>query len=207
MKRKSLWLVLVPALALSALAQESRQDISVSGSGVIGVSVPGLPAVTSNIALGGLVSYRYMVTPRSGLELNYQYSQTQFQYTGFYNCQNPNGTTCPSLFVHARQQEISGAYVYNLSFRNWNPFAEVGAGGYIFTPIQDAKTSVFDVAQNTNIGAFYGVGAAYQISPSFDIRAEYRGLIIKVPSFSIPGARTGVYQNINDPVIGIAYHF
>jgi opacity protein-like surface antigen len=207
MKRKSLWLVLLPALTLCAAAQESRQDISISGSGVIGVSVPGLPAATSNSALGGLVSYRFMVTPRSGLEANYQYSQTQYQYTGFYNCQNPNGSSCPSLFVHTRQQEISGAYVYNMTFGNFNPFAEAGVGGYVFSPIKDPGTSIFDVAQNTNIGAFYGVGVAYQISPSFDIRAEYRGLIIKIPSFSLPGARTGVYQNVSDPVIGIAYHF
>ena len=94
-----------------------------------------------------------------------------------------------------------------MTFGNFNPFAEAGVGGYVFSPIKDPGTSVFDVAQNTNIGAFYGVGVAYQISPSFDIRAEYRGLIIKIPSFSLPGARTGVYQNVNDPVIGIAYHF
>lgn len=207
MKRKSLWLVLLPVLAVGALGQESRQDISVSASGVIGVNVPGLPAAQSDTNLGGLVSYRYMVTPRSGLELNYQYSQTQYRYEGFYNCTNPNGTPCASLFVHTRQQELSGAYVYNLTFGNFNPFAEAGIGGYVFTPIRDGQTSVIDVAQNTNIGAFYGVGVAYQISPSFDIRAEYRGLVIKIPSFSIPGARTGIYQNINDPVIGIAYHF
>src|SRR5580698_9043755 len=207
MKRKSLWLVLLPALAVCAMAQESRQDISVSASGVIGVNVQGLPAAQSNSALGGLVSYRYMVTPRSGLEVNYQYSQTQYQFTGFYHCVNPNGTPCASLFVHTRQQEISGAYVYNMTFGNFNPFAEVGVGGYVFTPIHDSMTSVFDVSQNTNIGAFYGAGVAYQISPSFDIRAEYRGLLIKIPSFSFPGARTGVYQNVSDPVIGIAYHF
>lgn len=207
MKRKSLWLVLLPALTLCAAAQESRQDISISGSGMIGVNVQGLPAAQSNSALGGLVSYRYMVTPRSGLEVNYQYSQAQYQFTGFYNCQLPSGATCPSVFVHTRQQEISGAYVYNMTFGNFNPFAEAGVGGFIFTPIHDSSTSIFDAAQNTNIGVLYGAGVAYQISPSFDIRAEYRGLVIKIPSFSLPGARTGVYQNVSDPVIGIAYHF
>jgi outer membrane immunogenic protein len=207
MKRKSLWLVLLPVLALSAAAQESRQDISVSASGVIGVNVPGLPAVQSDTNVGGLVSYRYMVTPRSGLEVNYQYSQTQYRYAGFYNCRKPDGTLCNSLYIHTRQQELSGAYVYNLTFGNFSPFAEAGVGGFVFSPIRDSGTSNYDVAQNTNIGVFYGVGVAYQISPSFDIRAEYRGLVIKIPSFSILGARTGVYQNVNDPVIGIAYHF
>jgi opacity protein-like surface antigen len=198
MKCKSLWLVLLPALAVGAVAQESRQDISVSGSGILSTSVSGNPSVSSNNAFGGLVSYRYMLTPRSGLELNYQYGQTQFHYGGFY----------PSpVYVDSRFQELSGAYVYNRNYGNFNPFVEAGIGGYVFSPIKGSQTSVTDVSQNTNIGVFYGGGVAYQISPSFDIRAEYRGLIIKEPSFSIPGLRTGLYQNLNNPVIGIAYHF
>jgi opacity protein-like surface antigen len=191
-------MVLLPALAVSALAQESRQDASVSLTGITPTSVPGTPSAQSNAALGALVSYRYMLTPRSGLEVNYQYGQTTFYYNGFY--------TSP-VYVHTRFQELSGAYVYNRNYGNFNPFVEAGVGGYIFTPLKDGQTSVYDVNQNTNIGLFYGAGLAYQISPSFDIRAEYRGLVIKEPSFSIQGLRTGIYQNLNNPVIGIAYHF
>jgi opacity protein-like surface antigen len=198
MKVKSLWLVLLPALAVGAAAQESRQDISLSGSGLLSTSVSGNPSISSKSAFGGLASYRYMLTPRSGLELNYQYGQTNFNYGGFY----PS-----SVYVHARFQELSGAYVYNRNYGNFNPFLEGGIAGFVFSPIKGDGTSVIDVAQNTNVGVFYGAGLAYQISPSFDIRAEYRGLIVKEPSFSVPGLRTGVYQNLNNPVLGIAYHF
>jgi opacity protein-like surface antigen len=192
MKVKSLWLVLLPALAVGAAAQESRQDISLSPTAFVGTGVKGTPAEGSATSLGGLASYRYMLTPRSGLELNYQYSETAFTYPGFY-CSAQAG--CSPLRVKARFQELSGAYVYNRNYGNFNPFVEGGLGGLI------------DVAQNTNIGVFYGAGLAYQISPSFDVRVEYRGLIAKIPSFSIPGARTGIYDNISNPVIGIAYHF
>ncbi len=53
----------------------------------------------------------------------------------------------------------------------------------------------------------YGAGLAYEISPSFDIRAEYRGLVTKVPTFSDSQFTTNRWYNIYNPVIGVAYHF
>jgi opacity protein-like surface antigen len=141
-----------------------------------------------------------MLTPRSALELNYQYSQMAFHYPTFAAS---NGYAR----VHARYQEISGAYVYSRNYGRYNPFVEAGIGGFIFSPLQDGGTTTYSVAQNTNIGAMYGAGLAYQISPSFDIRVEYRGLLMKVPSFSNNDFRTGVYTNWSNPAIGIAYHF
>jgi opacity protein-like surface antigen len=64
--------------------------------------------------------------------------------------------------------------------------------------------------QQTNIGGMYGAGIAYEISPSFDIRAEYRGFVTKVPNFGNPGnykLDTNKYYNIYNPVLGVAYHF
>ena len=122
------------------------------------------------ISLGALVGYRYMLTPRSALEVNYGYSQGSFKYkTSFL----PNGR------VHSREQEISGAYIYNMNFRNFNPFVEAGVGGLIFTPIRDYGTNLLDTKQNTNIGGLFGGGVAYELSPSFNIRAEYRGFVVE----------------------------
>ena len=42
---------------------------------------------------------------------------------------------------------------------------------------------------------------------TFDIRAEYRGIVVKAPNFGITNADTKRYYNINAPAIGIAYHF
>ena len=47
------------------------------------------------------------------------------------------------------------------------------------------------------------------LSPSFDIRAEYRGFVTKTPDFSLPGElsrRTGT-RSFMSPSIGVAYHF
>jgi opacity protein-like surface antigen len=187
-------------VAIPALAQESRQDISLSGSGIIPPFASGNTVqLHATVGYGGLVSYRYLLTPHGGLELNYQYNQNVQHFCCVFGSYN----------IHDRFQEISGAYVYSFNFKNLNPFIEGGAAGFIFSPIDDAKTDTYGISRNTNVGILYGAGIAYEISPSFDIRAEYRGLVMKTPTFNYPGNdfRTNVYYNIYDPVIGIAYHF
>ena len=199
MKKMMLLGALLVCAAAVGNAQESRQDVSASALGVFGPEVHGLGVQENQLgALGFLGSYRYSVTPRSSLEMNYMFNQTSEKFT-------PPGRD--TVYVHTRQQEISGAYVYSRNYRNFNPFVEVGVGGIIFTPIRDFKTSQLDTKQNTNIGALAGGGLAYEISPSFDIRAEYRGFLIKTPDFGRADYKTNRYEWLSLPVIGIAYHF
>jgi outer membrane immunogenic protein len=197
-------MMLLGALLLSAtagFAQESRQDVSISAMGLFAPEVHG-NAVQLNTTntLGFLASYRFMLTPRSAVELNYSFAQFSEKYVTSF---------APNVRIHTRSQEMSGAYVYNMNFKNFNPFVEAGPGAIIFTPIIDAGTNQKDTRQNTNIGALFGGGVAYEISPSFDIRAAYRGFLVKTPDFSLPGniLRTNRYEVISMPVIGIAYHF
>jgi outer membrane immunogenic protein len=198
MKKTLLLFLLLPFLAAASQAQESRQDLSVSVSGIFPPFITGNDVQqTATYGLGGLVSYRYMLTPRSGLELNYQYAQnSQKYYTSFNNVR-----------VHDRMQEFSGAYVLNQTFKSWNPFLEAGPAAFIFAPLDDASTTQIDVKQQTILGAMYGGGVAYELSPSFDIRAEYRGLLMKTPNFGLEPQKTGRFYNVYNPVIGIAYHF
>jgi outer membrane immunogenic protein len=198
MKKSLLLLLLLPLTAVACFAQESRQDISVSGSALIPPYIAGNGAqISSSIGLGTLISYRFLLTPRSGLELNYGYSQAE------QHIRDPTN----NVYVHDRIQEISGAYVYSFTFKNFNPFLEAGIGGFLHSPIDDAKTSINSLSRNTNVGFLYGGGIAYEISPSFDIRVEYRGEIYKTPTFGQTNFSTGRYYNVYDPVIGVAYHF
>ena len=168
MKKTLLLFLLLPFVAVASHAQESRQDVSVSVTGIFSPFITGNDVQQSATdGLGGLVSYRYMLTPRSGLELNYQYAQnSQKYYTSFNNVR-----------VHDRMQEFSGAYVLNANFKNWNPFLEGGPAAFMFAPLDDASTTQIDVKGQTILGAMYGAGVAYELSPSWDIRAEYRGLL------------------------------
>ncbi|MEO8869688.1 MAG: outer membrane beta-barrel protein [Granulicella sp.] len=186
--------------AMTAFGQESRQDVSASAFGLISPDVVGNAVHKSaTTSIGFLGSYRYLLTPRSGLELNYGFTQNDNKYiTSFTNAR-----------VHTRQQELSGAYVYNMTFKNFNPFAELGVGAMIFSPIKDFGSNNLDVKQNTNLGALFGAGVAYEISPSFDIRLQYRGFLSKTPDFSHTNEifKTNRYEVISTPAVGIAYHF
>ena len=196
MKKTILMSALVLA-ASAAYAQESRQDISISGTALVGPTVEGNGVILRPTYTGGvLVSYRYLLTPHSALEANYSWAQNSNYYTV---------STTNFGSVHTRQQEGTVAYVYGLSFKRYNPFIEGGVGGVFYTPIQEG-TFTLDATSNTRIAAMVGGGVAYEISPSFDLRVQYHGLINKAPQFETRFA-TNRYQVTSMPAIGIAYHF
>ena len=101
MKKMMLLGALLVCAAAVGNAQESRQDFSASATGVFGPEVHGLGVQENTLsALGFLASYRYSVTPRSGLEINYGYLQNSEKFT-------PPGRG--TVYVHTRQEEITGA--------------------------------------------------------------------------------------------------
>ena len=181
-------------------AQESRQDISISGIALIEPFVASSTNVQvhSNAAFGALASYRFMLTPSSALEANY--GVTYENSINYYV--NPN-----HYQVLTRTQEISAAYVRSFTYKKFNPFVEAGPGVFIFLPIRNSGTTSLDVKQQTSVGGIYGGGIAYEISPSWDIRAEYRGFVTKVPTFDNNQFTTNKWYNIYIPTLGMAYHF
>jgi opacity protein-like surface antigen len=200
MKKIALIAILLAVCVAAGRAQESRQDVSLSGTGLIEPYIGSSTDVYvhSNRAFGALVSYRFMLTPSSAVEANY--GITYQNKITFHT--NPN-----TYQILTRNQEISAAYVRTFNFRKFNPFVEAGGGGFIFMPIRNSGTQNIDVKQETHTGALYGAGLAYEISPSFDIRAEYRGLITRVPTFGISTFATNKWYNIYVPTVGVAYHF
>jgi outer membrane immunogenic protein len=200
MKRIAFLVSLLALFAAAASAQESRQDISLSGTALIEPFMASSTTVQvhSTTAYGGLLSYRFMLTPNSALQANY--GITYQNSIGYYVIPN-------NYKVLVRTQEMSGAYVRSFVFKNWNPFVEAGPGGFIFLPIRNSGTTNLDVKQQTEVGGIYGAGFAYEVSPSFDIRAEYRGWVTKVPTFGDSQLTTNRWYNISVPTVGVAYHF
>src|SRR5580692_6921895 len=180
--KKTMLLGVLMLSAAAGYAQESRQDVSFSGTGIFGPTVHGAANVKQNMtgALGLLLSYRYMLTA------------TSFQ---------------PFARIHSRQQEVTAAYVYSLNFKRFSPFAEVGVGTLIFTPVLDNGTNLLGTKSTKGVAGLFGGGVAYEVSPSFDIRLEYRGFLTKAPSFGEANFSTNRYEVISMPVLGVAYHF
>lgn len=207
MKKIVLVLCLLAGFAAMSSAQESRQDVSLSGMGLIAPFIASSTDVQvhSNYALGGLVSYRFMLTPNSALEANYGIT-----YQNTYKYLVANSLTVPIL---TRTQEISAAFVRSFIYKKYNPFVEAGPTGLIFLPIRNSGTATYDAKQQTQVGLLYGAGFAYEVSPSFDIRAEYRAYVTKVPNFGLGSGNstenltTNKWFNIFVPTVGVAYHF
>ena len=74
MKKIALIAFLLAVSVAAGRAQESRQDISLSGTGLVEPFMASSTTVqvSSNRAFGALLSYRFMLTPTSALEANYQ---------------------------------------------------------------------------------------------------------------------------------------
>jgi len=202
--KKTMLLGVLMLSAAAGYAQESRQDVSISGTGILSPTIHGANTVKQSAtgALGVLLSYRYMVTPRSALEVNYSFEQNSQKYVigNVYNYR-----------IHSRMQEATFAYVYSLNFKRFSPFAQVGVGTLFFTPVLDQGTTLLYTKSSKGLTGLFGAGLAYELSPSFDIRVEYRGYLTKTPSFGENGSQfdlqTNRYEIISAPAIGVAYHF
>ncbi len=205
MKKIVFAIFLMAVCVATGRAQESRQDVSLSAFGLIEPFIASSTDVQvhSNYGIGALLGYRFMLTPNSALEANYGITyQNHLRYIS-----NPNTIPIP-----VRTQEISAAYVRSFTFRRFNPFVEAGPAVLIFLPIRNSGLGAIDAKQQTQVGGLYGAGIAYEISPSFDIRAEYRGIVSKVPNFGLNNANTfnlstNKWWNIYEPTVGVAYHF
>ncbi|HTW81620.1 MAG TPA: outer membrane beta-barrel protein [Terracidiphilus sp.] len=200
MKKIASLAILLAATVAACHAQESRQDFSLSGIGLIEPFRTSSTTVqeSASPAYGALGSYRFMLTPTTALEANYgiTYQNSISFYINPYH-----------YHVLTRTQEISGAFVKSFVYKNWNPFVEGGPGAFIFLPIVNSGTNTKDVKQQIEVGAIFGAGFAYEVSPSFDIRAEYRGFATKVPTFDYSEFTTNRWYEISIPTVGVAYHF
>ena len=101
--KKMILLGALMTLCIAAVghAQESRQDVSISGFGVLAPDVYGLnihPMVTTHTG-GFLASYRYLLTPRSAVEVNYSFFQNSIKY---------NPVSQPNSRVHSRGAGADG---------------------------------------------------------------------------------------------------
>ena len=73
MKKIALIAFLLIVCVAAGRAQESRQDISLSGTGLVEPFIASSTdvQVSANRAFGALASYRFMLTPSSAVEANY----------------------------------------------------------------------------------------------------------------------------------------
>jgi opacity protein-like surface antigen len=199
MKKLFFLLCLLPALASVGFAQASRQDVSASFVGTIQPTIYGNAVTqTSTFGKGVLMGYRFMLTPSSALQANYQYTRFTTHYTAPFS----------QATIYGYMQEGSVSYVRSFIYKKFNPFVEGGVAMLLFTPIDNTHTTTNAGSRSKTPAGVFGGGIAYELSPSWDLRVEYRAYVAYANNFGLSQYKTDRYEYfINQPTIGFAYHF
>ena len=92
------------------------------------------------------------------------------------------------------------------------PYALAGVGGLFFRPTNSLNNSLVGVANNTGNNqtkaAFvYGGGVDFDLTHYVAFRAEYRGLVYKIPDFQIPGLASDAFTHTAQPSVGLVWRF
>jgi opacity protein-like surface antigen len=166
----------------------------------------GLPppvVLTANRAWGFLVSYRFALTKRNSLEVNYALARNTQSYALTDSFGNQT-----FFNVDAHIHELTGDYVFAPRRSSWlSPFALVGAGVLIFRPTGVANSGI-GVETQTKPAGLYGAGADVKLSRQFRLRVQYRGVLYKpAPDFGQPSYKTDALGHLAEAGVGIVYRF
>ena len=185
-------------ISMTAVAQENRSEISVQGTGFFTNDTQGNGVADHASETGGLlIGYRYNFNRWLAAEANYGYDSNTQVYFG----------STPAR-VQSDIHQITGAAVVKLpGFARIQPYALAGGGALVFNPTGNAGGSFASASEQTRGTFLYGVGADYVLAKHWSIRAEYRGLVYKAPSFNLAGLDTESWAHTAQPSAGIVFRF
>ena len=185
----------------AAVAQvENPSQITVQGTALItkdSTSDAGSIARQSTKSGGFLVGYSYQFNSWAGAEGNYGYTR---------NTQNYFGSIGQSS-IQADIHEMTGSFVAHIPVHvaNVRPYALAGAGALIFDPTD--KVAVIGVERQTKPTFVYGGGVNFDLTRNFGVRAEYRGLVYKVPDFTLNNLNLDKVTHLAQPSVGFFFRF
>src|SRR5262245_43780326 len=190
----------VVASATTAFAQEVEQRSQISIQGTALVTKNSKDQIPSNEATksgGLLVGYSYQFSRWFGAEANYGYTR---------NTQNFITLGGPSS-LQANFHEVTGALVAHVpvNVRGVQPYVLGGGGALVFDPTE--KFFVTGAERQTRGTFVYGGGANFAITKTFGVRAEYRGLVYKVPDFGVDRLNVDKFTHLAQPSIGFFVRF
>ena len=198
MSKVSSFLMLFAASAIVALPAYSQEgfksELTAQGMGSFVKETTDGGVKQSATKTGGfLAGYRYYFTKHLGAEINYGYTLNTQKYT------STTGITGVRSYSH----ETTGALVYRMPFKRFSVFGLAGAGAIVFNP-KDMPGADYQARS-----AFvYGGGADYNLTSRLFLRAEYRGLVYKSPTYdlvSLAGADRTTHRA--EPSLGIGFRF
>jgi opacity protein-like surface antigen len=188
-------------LGVSAMAQESRSEISLQGTGSFtkDASDQGITQRSTNTG-GFIVGYRYHFNRWLAAEAVYGYDRNTQQYFA------PAGLSRLQANVH----QATGGLVFRVPaparFRI-SPYVLAEGGALVFDPTGNAFGTI-PGAQRQATGVFaYGGGADFPIVRHISLRAEYRGLVCSTPDFGLTALKTNTVSHTAQPSAGLVFRF
>jgi hypothetical protein len=167
----------------------------------------------SSSSAGVLATIHQSFRPWLGYNVNFGYSRFSEQYSQGMYFPNPSQPTNPiSSFAYGsigeNMYELTGASaVQGPRTKRVETFFQLGGGALSFLPTQNPSPYWVEFRPVM----VFGTGMNYRVSKHWGLRAEYRGLFYKTPSFSgFRGADSDVptvklYTITNEPTISLVY--
>jgi opacity protein-like surface antigen len=187
--------------ATAAFGQvEHPSQITVQGTGLITKDSTADSTSTSHSSTksgGLLVGYSYQFNRWAGAEGNYGYTRNTQNFIGSF------GQSGIQTDVH----EVTGSFVAHLPVKvsSVRPYALAGAGALIFDPTDRSLGS--GIERQTKATFVYGGGVDFDLTRNFGVRAEYRGLLFKVPDFTLNSLNLDKVTHLAQPSVGFFIRF
>jgi opacity protein-like surface antigen len=207
MSRKSVFLLtpLMLVFMTASYAQDLRSEVSIQGTANITKNSDNLDIPNEATKSGGfLAGYRYHVSPWFAIQGDYGYTRnTQKYFDPFF------GETDIQSNIH---QLTGEAVITAPSHSRVRPYGLTGVGALFFRPTNSLSNSFIGVGNNTENNqtkaAFvYGGGVDFDLTKFVALRAEYRGLVYKIPDFQIPGLASDAFTHLAQPSVGLVWRF
>ena len=188
-------------LGTAAVAQESRSEVSLQGTGIFTKEANGRGTTQRATDTGGLlVGYRYHFNRWLAAEGIYGYGRNTQQFF----------TTAGLSRIQANVHQATGGFVVNLptpARYRINPYVLAEGGALVFDPTGNSFGFV-PGAQKQTVGVFsYGAGADFPLFNHVALRAEYRGLVYNAPDFGISSLNTNTITHAAQPSAGVVFRF
>jgi opacity protein-like surface antigen len=189
----------------SGFAQDYKSEVSVQGTVNVPKNSDNIDIPHEATKSGGfLVGYRYHLNPWFAVQGDYGYTRdTQKYFDPFFG----------ETDIQANVQQLTAEAVISApSTSRVRPYGLAGIGGLFFRPTNSLNNSFVGVGNGTGNNqtkpAFvYGGGVDFDISKYLALRAEYRGLLYKIPDFQLPGLASDNFTHMAEPSIGLVWRF
>jgi len=189
----------------SAFAQDFRSEVNFQGVANITRNSDNLDIPSEATKSGGfLAGYRYHLSPMFAIQGDYGYTR---------NTQKFFDPVFGETDIQANMQQLTGEAVITApSQSKVRPYGLAGIGALSFRPTNSLSNNFIGIGtgsgNNQTRAAFvYGGGVDFDLTPYVALRAEYRGLLYKIPDFQIPGLAADAFTHTAQPSVGLVWRF